>query len=131
MKRAILNENARPQPLTVARETDIAEGAWPEGGAAKEGTQVVGNGLYLPGWVGGSVVNFLADTGSGVSISSLEEMEAAGERTAEVLGPTVFSGGMGARMHGTSETGSHPGHVDRTLGLHRDRDWRGKGHPGQ
>ena len=39
-----------------------------EGGMAKEGTQVVGNRLYLPGCVGGSLVNFLVDTGSGVSI---------------------------------------------------------------
>ena len=29
--------------------------------------QVVGNRLYLPGCVGGSVVNCLVDTGSGVS----------------------------------------------------------------
>ena len=62
---------------------------------------------------------------------SLEEMEAARGRGAEILGPTVLGGGTDVRMHGTLETGSDPGHVDGTLGLCGDRDRRGPGHPGQ
>ena len=85
-------------------------------GAAKKGTQVVGNGLYLPGCIEGSVVNFLV----------YEEMKGAGGRAAEILGPTVLGGGTDARMHGTSETGSDPGHTDGTLGLCGDQ-----GHPWQ
>ena len=44
-------------------------------GAAKEGTQPVGNGLYLSGRVAGATVCFLVDTGLGVSLlaSKLEE----------------------------------------------------------
>ena len=33
-----------------------------------EETVMVGNGLYLPGWVEGNKVSFLVDTRSGVSI---------------------------------------------------------------
>ena len=37
-------------------------------GAATEESVMVGNGLYLPGWIEGNGVSFLVDTGSGVSI---------------------------------------------------------------
>ena len=40
----------------------------PKVGAAKEGTQPVGNGLYLSGRVAGATVWFLVDTGLGVSL---------------------------------------------------------------
>ena len=43
----------------------ITVGAGPERGEVKKGTQVVGNGLYLPGCIKGSVANFLVNTGSG------------------------------------------------------------------
>ena len=37
-------------------------------GKLTEESVTVGNGLYLPGWIGGNGVSFLVDTGSGVSI---------------------------------------------------------------
>ena len=40
----------------------------PQEGATTEETVMVGNVLYLPGWVEGNRVSFLVDTGSGVSI---------------------------------------------------------------
>ena len=42
--------------------------AGPQEGVAMEETMMVGNGLYLPGWIEGNRVSFLVDTGSGVSI---------------------------------------------------------------
>ena len=37
-------------------------------GKRTEESVTIGNGLYLPGWIGGNGVSFLVDTGSGVSI---------------------------------------------------------------
>ena len=42
--------------------------AGPQEGAATEEAVTIGNGLYLLGRIGGNVVSFLVDTGSGVSI---------------------------------------------------------------
>ena len=72
MKRAILHENAPHHDsgpwLGQQTVAAITIGAGPKGGAAKKGTQVVETALYLPECIGGSVVNFLVDTGSGVWI---------------------------------------------------------------
>ena len=53
-KKDISRGNVRPTLLKDARET--------------EESVMVGNGLYLPGWIEGNGVSFLVDTGSGVSI---------------------------------------------------------------
>ena len=46
----------------------VAIDAGPQEGAATEESVMVGNGLYLPGWIEGNAVRFLVDTGSGVSL---------------------------------------------------------------
>ena len=46
----------------------VAIDAGPQEGAATEESVTIGNGLYLPGRIGGNGVSFLVDTGSGVSI---------------------------------------------------------------
>ena len=46
----------------------VAIDAGPQEVAATEESVMVGNGLYLPGRIGGNGVSFLVDTGSGVSI---------------------------------------------------------------
>ena len=46
----------------------VAIDAGPQEGAATEESVTVGNGLYLPGRIGGNGVSFLVDTESGVSI---------------------------------------------------------------
>ena len=46
----------------------VAIDAGPQEGAATEESVTVGNGLYLPGRIGGNGVSFPVDTGSGVSI---------------------------------------------------------------
>ena len=136
-RRAISQENARPRPRTVARETDSrhhhsrcrARGGRGEGRDAGSRKWAISprmrreeRGQFL-----GRYQVWGVDPGGPI----LEEMEAARGRTEKVLGLAVSSGGTSARMHGMSETGSHPGHADRTLGLHRDGDWRRQWHPGQ
>ena len=46
----------------------VAIDTGPQEGAATEESVTVGNGLYLPGRIGGNGVSFPVDTGSGVSI---------------------------------------------------------------
>ena len=46
----------------------VAIDAGPQEGAATEESVTIGNGLYLPGRIGGNGVSFLVDMGSGVSI---------------------------------------------------------------
>ena len=55
---------------TLGKRTvaDLAIDAGPQEGAATEESVTVGNGLYLPGRIGGNGVSFLVNTGSGVSI---------------------------------------------------------------
>ena len=58
---------------------------------------MVGNGLYLPGWIEGNGVSFLVDTGSRVSILAART---CGGRANQVLGAAVFSRRTSARVLG-------------------------------
>ena len=121
--------------------------AGPQEGAATEETVMVGNGLYLPGWVEGNKVSFLVDMGSGVSILaartwrkwSRSESEltrywgrlcSVEGRALECLGRTRLTGsavrGRGlpsrplqsrGRAHGTAPALHHPG-GHRGVGYH-------------
>ena len=77
----------------------IAVDAGPEGGAVKEreaGSQKWAISPRMHRRECGQFLGQYRVWGVDPGGPSLEEMEAAGERTEEVLGPTVFSGGMSA-----------------------------------
>ena len=69
-RKAISPGNARPTPQ-LAWEMDSRRrhnSMGPKKGAVEEGTQTIGNGLYIQGREAGSTVRFLVETGSGVLI---------------------------------------------------------------
>ena len=67
LRKGLPDQNNR-RALRKQTVTPVTIDAGPQEGAEKEQTVMVGNGLYVPGWVEGKKVSFLVNTGSGVLI---------------------------------------------------------------
>ena len=101
----------------------------PKRGTAKERTQAVGNWLYLPGQVAGSVVNFLVNTGSGVSILAARVWKRWGRQLElrKYWGRLCSMEGRALECMEQARLAVTMGTQDNSLGLHCDGNQRGQG----